>query len=140
MKNFPHLADFVRPPWYTQRMQMMKMTYLMQTVLFGDFGHSDWAAMINEKAADPGFMRLVEDIERDGITRPIEIRYGEVRNGHHRLAAAILLALDEVPVVDQWVPDYESYPECWAYDNDMVAVANFDTEPLDLYVPDVVDY
>ena len=139
MKNLPRSPDFVRPTCYNGGMQMMKVTDLMNTVIFGDFGHSDWAAMINDKAADPGFWRLVEDIERDGITRPIEVRYGEIRNGHHRLAAAILLALDEVPVAEGYRPDFDGYPECWAYDNDGVAVEFYGTVPLDLYEPDVVD-
>lgn len=62
--------------------------------------------MIQSKASDSGFQRLVDSILNDGWEEGSAIgwRDGYICEGHHRLAAAILLALDEIPVTD-WGED-----------------------------------
>lgn len=61
-----------------------------------------WMTLINEKAADSGFGRLIDSILEDGWApgSSIGIRNNYVFQGHHRLVAAILLGLDEVEVSD----------------------------------------
>lgn len=55
--------------------------------------------MIAQKAADPNFLALVYSIMDNGWTSAISWRpeEGYLGNGHHRLAAAILLCEDFVP-------------------------------------------
>lgn len=60
--------------------------------------------MINDKANDSGFMRLVDNMLENGWMpgSAIGYRHGYINEGHHRLVAAILLGLDEVVVTDGW--------------------------------------
>lgn len=63
-----------------------------------------WATVIRRKVIDLQMPALLDAIQAEGFTAPI----GIVRpprgpwlqhNGHHRIVAAILLCMDEVPVV-----------------------------------------
>jgi len=67
----------------------------------------EWFAMMANKARDNSFGQLLQAIQKDGFLDPIHIRYetdylgkshAYLGNGHHRLTAAILLGLDEIPV------------------------------------------
>lgn len=67
--------------------------------------------LFREKATDSGFGYLIESIIDNGFTTPICVQnYYPGRftqgNGHHRLAAAILLCLDEIPVYFTDTDDY----------------------------------
>lgn len=62
-----------------------------------------WENIIKVKAADTGFGALVDSILRDGFDHNQPIGWyvcdntREISEGHHRLVAAILLGMDEVP-------------------------------------------
>lgn len=64
---------------------------------------SEWFRMMAEKSQDGQFATIVRLIQEEGFTDPIGIKKinddaWEMGNGHHRLTAAILLGLDEIPV------------------------------------------
>jgi hypothetical protein len=58
-----------------------------------------WLYIIRSKAKDSGFGRLVDAILENGFDpdSPIGWNEGSIEEGHHRLVAAILLCLDEIP-------------------------------------------
>lgn len=64
-----------------------------------------WLEMLRTKCNDTGFGHLVESIMRDGFNPEgaITWRKGYIYEGHHRIAAAILLCLDEIPVADEYM-------------------------------------
>lgn len=77
---------------------------------------SEWLRMIAWKSEDYQFATIIRLIETEGFTDPIGIRMydddnWELGNGHHRLSAAILLGLDEIPVVmdDTWPESGDRY-------------------------------
>lgn len=102
--------------------EMVSVEWIMQNSTwsvdhFNDgAGGVDYLAMVREKAGDSDqFTTLVSTIMRKGFRVPIVLclnysRYGgEVNNvvhgnGHHRMTAALLLMLNEIPVY--W-SDYE---------------------------------
>lgn len=59
-----------------------------------------WEDIIRTKAADSGFGGLLNAIMANGFdpNSPIGFSNGCITEGHHRLTAAILLCLDEIPV------------------------------------------
>ena len=59
-----------------------------------------WKHVIEYKSGDSGFIRLVESILENGWAEGSAIGWqgGYLCEGHHRLVAAILLCMDEVPV------------------------------------------
>lgn len=63
---------------------------------------SEWLRMIREKSMDSQFATIIRLIETEGFTDPIGIVKNDgawyLGNGHHRLAAAILMGLDKVLV------------------------------------------
>lgn len=67
-----------------------------------------WSVMIETKALDAGFLRMVESLEVNGWKSAINGQiedYGHgpefsLTDGHHRLVAALLLCWDVVPVYD----------------------------------------
>jgi hypothetical protein len=83
----------------------------LRQVLTDDGRTVFWQGMMEHKCSDPGFGLLVESIQRDGWLAPIgwdpELCY--LSNGHHRMAAAILLGLDAIPTT---VTD----ATCWSAD------------------------
>lgn len=100
--------------------QMWKITDILQTVTEStdyvefDGSSSMWAFLISSKAGDLYTPVLAQKIIDEGFTDPICIYrnsrggYG-LGNGHHRLTCAILLGLDEIPVLytdtDEYYPD-----------------------------------
>lgn len=87
---------------------MVKVSTLLRNVkdtldCFSTNEPSEWLRMINDKTGDEQFATLIRLIETEGFTDPIGIMqyddYWLLGNGHHRMVAAILLALDEIPVV-----------------------------------------
>lgn len=96
--------------------QMVSVEWLLQNITGSvDFGKRfDFAAMLNSKLADYQVPALLEDILEHGFTNPIVIETdGESfihGNGHHRLALAIALCLDEIPVVftNDWEENHGS--------------------------------
>lgn len=87
---------------------MVKVSDLLRNVTetldyFKTSEPSEWLRMITDKSADEQFATIIRLIETEGFTDPIGIMeydgYWLLGNGHHRMAAAILLGLDEIPVV-----------------------------------------
>lgn len=84
----------------------MKITEILATAdsstdIWGFDGSPEgWMLLINEKAADSGFGKLIDSILEDGWAKgsSIGISNGQICQGHHRLVAAILLGLDEIEV------------------------------------------
>ncbi|MDX3759332.1 ParB N-terminal domain-containing protein [Streptomyces sp. AK02-04a] len=62
---------------------------------------TDVADVLDHKRQSPHYPQLLEEIRRDGITVPVVIDYsgpfGELLEGHHRIAAAVDLGLPSVP-------------------------------------------
>lgn len=96
--------------------KMMKVKTILKTVMgscdFEDVADYDgktmgvkrtnfWKEVIAVKSKDTGFGYLVESIIENGFTGSAigwNPETKEITEGHHRLVAAILLGLDEVPV------------------------------------------
>lgn len=79
--------------------------------------------VLDRKRKDPDYhyAALLADVERDGIMFPIEVYVDSndekhVSNGHHRLAAAVELGHEFVPVIYGW---FDGLPESpyykWSY-------------------------
>lgn len=96
------------------------------SVDFGDYDDSAdlWGAILRKKTRDTGFGWLAEDMAVRGWLEacPIPVdEDGEIMEAHHRLAAAILLCLDRIPVVRGGYcsenrslgPDAHSYRANW---------------------------
>lgn len=58
------------------------------------------AEVLEHKRRNAGYRRLLEDVRARGITVPVVVVDGEVREGHHRIAAAIDAGLTVVPWSD----------------------------------------
>lgn len=94
----------------TGTVEMVSVEWIMQNLYHSvdgfteDAGGVDFAEMIHEKACDRGFGDLCYTIATKGFRVPIVIdktweENGLTQgNGHHRLSAAILMVLDEIPV------------------------------------------
>jgi len=93
-------------------------TILRETWCSCDFGavsdYDDdthfWQHLISNKAADSGFGHLVDSILEHGFAESSAVGWydGEITEGHHRLVAAILLGMDEVPTSPyggSWYPN-----------------------------------
>ena len=97
-----------------------------------DTYHDNWLQdMLASKCVDPTFWQLCETIPVAGFTVPICVMLNndgtwKMGNGHHRLAAAILLCLDEIPVYvsgdndfmhmevsDPCDREYDEFRECY---------------------------
>lgn len=96
-------------------MEMMKVEEILQTVEgsvdFGSIwsypGETDdemrtnfWLDVIQSKSGDTGFINLVNSILNNGWAEGSCVGWwnNDITEGHHRLTAAILLGMDEVPV------------------------------------------
>lgn len=83
-----------------------------------------WKALVESKASDSGFGHLIDSILRHGFVNSTVGWDGEsINEGHHRIAAAILLCIDEVPVTrygsDWWNKtkrDFEVVAHNWSGD------------------------
>lgn len=93
---------------------MMSVSEIMKRVDYsGDIGRfSNWEAVLAAKVSHDHFDWLADKIMQEGFTTPIVLSPAgdgyELGNGHHRFCAAILLGLDEVPVIiseAMWVTD-----------------------------------
>jgi hypothetical protein len=74
-------------------------------------GGLDWFAILAGKVSHAHFDKLADDIMTEGFTLPIVlVANGDAKftigNGHHRLSAAILLGLDEIPVILDYDGDF----------------------------------
>lgn len=69
--------------------------------LYPDDSAEWWEGLIRVKASDTGFGHLVESILENGFDHNSPIGFnpihGIITEGHHRIVAAILLCLDEIP-------------------------------------------
>jgi hypothetical protein len=103
------MTDIIFPPEYRHGDMVMwvPVAWLMQNIA----GSCDyvWTCdpdeilhyIMTEKARDTGMGHLVEAIMTDGFKEEGAIGFypnGEITDGHHRIAVAILLCLDEVPI------------------------------------------
>lgn len=103
--------------------KMVSVAEILQTVEYScDFGFVSeypgdtiddqrtrfWADVIETKAGDTGFGHLVNSIIENGFTSAIgwNERTKGITEGHHRLVAAILLGMDEVPTCE-WGDNYD---------------------------------
>lgn len=110
----------------------------------------NWAQMISEKSGaysgidslhpddfDPNFITLLESIMEFGIRHPVMWSASEktYRNGHHRLTAAILLGLDEVPTTEDYDAGWVSVPYPRKGDAPLTEVKNecYDPNYTDVY-------
>lgn len=98
--------------------KMVSVTTIIQNVKYScDFGSIEkysgetedekrtnfWLHAIANKANDTGFGHLVESILENGWDRDSFVGWDDdncINEGHHRIVAAILLCLDEIPVCD----------------------------------------
>lgn len=91
------------------RVQLIPVTTLLQRITQScDIGRlervEDWHRLFASKCLDGSFWALCDAIPRNGFTVPICVNVDRwtgawsMGNGHHRLCAAVLLGLDEVPV------------------------------------------
>lgn len=78
--------------------------------------------ILDKKTKDPWYPALVEAIREEGFWNPIHIDSdGWVVDGHHRIAAAMELGMEFIPVVSKEWPDHhhrfreENSPEGWYY-------------------------
>lgn len=88
--------------------EWVKVSDVMKQITeFGDFindnvGPQEWFDMMTEKLRERQTPAIIRSIEENGFNKPIILRdlYGPwtLANGHHRLAIAILLGLDEILV------------------------------------------
>lgn len=89
---------------------------------FSQYGELDYEAMLQDKCLDECFGRVVNSILTNGFRVPIVLvenycgRGLTHGNGHHRMCAALLLGLDEIPVY-------------WS-ESDYMAIDHSDTEDL----------
>lgn len=94
-------------------MEMTKVTDILANVRnssdFDEFDGSpdSWRMLLKSKLSDFWVPALIREIHDKGFNVPIyldkTIKGGwDVGNGHHRLAVAILLGMDEVPTTYDW--------------------------------------
>jgi hypothetical protein len=99
--------------------QMWPIEYILKNVTqsadYAEFDGSPsmWAYLIASKSGDVHTPVLAQKILDEGFTTPICIYRGAygglaIGNGHHRLVCAIILGLDEIPVL--FTNSDESYP------------------------------
>lgn len=89
LNNTTHSADIGSPEGYES------MTHF-------------WATLIESKALDAGFLRVVESLQKHGWKSAINVEWFpdedepelNIIDGHHRLVAAILLCEEEIPLWD----------------------------------------
>jgi hypothetical protein len=119
------------------RVEMWSVTDLLQKItLSSDFDGgwmtiefdgtpSTWAYIIASKAGDHHTPILAQKILDEGFTDPICVWRSELGayglgNGHHRLVCAILLGLDEIPVIisdtENYYPDASDGEDVWQTD------------------------
>lgn len=95
--------------------RMTPVTEILQNITYScDFGavsdYDDltdfWTVWLRDKCADTGFGHLIDSILANGFQGAASWcpDDGSVNEGHHRIAAAILLGMDEIPTT------------CWAQD------------------------
>ena len=67
-----------------------------------DGSPAEWKRMMMEKANDSGFGDLIDAILDNGWEEGSAVGFdgSYINEGHHRIVAAILLGMDEVPVAD----------------------------------------
>lgn len=76
--------------------------------------------ILDKKMRDPWFQPLVDRIREEGFTVPIRVDSDHwVVDGHHRIAAAVMLGMEWIPVISEEWPDHdhcfreENSPEGW---------------------------
>lgn len=121
----------MNPAMVIGTVEMVSVEWIMKNLHYSVDGFShrdgtlDFRYMLLEKALDHDFHNLVGAIMSEGFRVPIVIDLGYLEhkftmgNGHHRLSAAILLCLAEIPVF-------------WA-DNDYMSNGVSDTEEVGHY-------
>lgn len=96
-----------RVTWTVQMWNIADILHIVtESADFGEFEGSSsmWAYIFASKGGDAWTPALIERILEEGFTDPICIYRTEtggwgLGNGHHRLVAAVLLGLDEIPVL-----------------------------------------
>jgi hypothetical protein len=86
------------------KVEMWPVEMVLQLPVSGDFkwisNRGEWPSHLLDKKLDAQFFIVLQQIEQNGFDRrhPLFVSGDEFVNGHHRLLAALLLGLDEVPV------------------------------------------
>jgi len=133
------VGDIIEEYGVTYEIKMWSVTDILQKVtLSADFDGgwntiefdgtpSTWAYVIASKAGDTHTPVLAQKILDEGFTDPVCIwrdsrgAYG-LGNGHHRVVCAILLGLDEIPVIysdtDNYYPDASDGNDIEEYDEE----------------------
>jgi hypothetical protein len=94
-------------------METTKMTDILANVRYSsdidgfDGSVKSWKTLLKVKLSDFWVPALIREIQAKGFKVPIHLdKYTpgswDLGNGHHRLAVAILLGLDEVPTTENW--------------------------------------
>jgi hypothetical protein len=119
---------------YKFEVQMWPIEKILKTITqSADFPEFDgtpsmWAYLIASKCGDAYTPVLAQKILDEGFTDPICIYRGHlgglaIGNGHHRLVCAIILGIDEVPVLftetDESYPDASDGPNIFQYDEEV---------------------
>lgn len=89
--------------------EMVSVEWAMKNLVdsidgFGIDGGVDFGSMLYKKATDRHFGNLIHTIVNNGFRVPVCFYYDRhhdgwaLGNGHHRMSAAILLCLDQIPV------------------------------------------
>lgn len=128
------------PQMIPGQVEMVSVEWILQNsegsvdAVTDEDGNVDYLIMAQRKGSDYGFTNLVSTIMERGFRVPIVLclNYGERNvvhgNGHHRMVAALLLALDTIPVY---------WSDCSEYRDYMVNRVS-ESEPVD-YTADLVD-
>lgn len=102
---------------------MMPVSEVM-TFHAGDaFRGETMVEVLDRKRKDPNYLyaALLADVDRHGVMFPLELYIDsngetQVSNGHHRLAAAVELGHEFVPVIYGWCDNLPSSPYYrWSY-------------------------
>jgi hypothetical protein len=72
------------------------------------------AALLDHKRGNDTYLETLESVRRYGVQHPILIRYEELCNGHHRIAACVDLGIEQIDFTDDpeigWAHEFE-WPE-----------------------------
>lgn len=97
----------------------MKVSYILENYLPGGMqlpdvpGAWNWADEFAQLwHLETGYMvKLTVDVRDRGILRPIRLGYdGRLWDGHHRLAVACALVLDDIPALLSTDPEWDNLP------------------------------
>lgn len=96
----------------------------MPSFELGDDKEQKVRELLDLKRSDDFYPDLVESVFDNGICNPVLIINGVFINGHHRVAAAMDLGLEEIPFTSEddkgWTENWpeDKIPAAWTWDED----------------------